>query len=384
MGTYSLTVNIDSTQYPVLKNSGYNLCIAKKVNGVYNVVWSGTTFLQNNFFQWVEDYQVFGQLTFTPGALVRAQTLDQDIQFGQTCVLEADGVMDSATGPIDNSGTFHVINDFGPIHVGVNGSIGGKFLPIYVTPAIVSGEADLSPVVTLMAWFDLELETSVMFVKAISNLIEVKYLETTDHTVSYGGKTVGVWTLDAANGTSIVTPRLGYSSATGIVYEDSLIDPYTFAVAARSYQPESTQTVGSVRPRWVLECKISFTTSAVADASWAYLKQKIIPNLNQLVLPKTAELTFKVKLRWDVATFMPEMMKGETDEEKIKNAFNSELDALAIPPVSRQYTGGDVADIVSEAFALLALGTRIALDRDIYSKTSVVGYDVAKVSYLVL
>lgn len=64
--TFTLNVEIDPLEMPVLKGSQYNLCVAKKVNGVYNVVWSGQQdYLENNEFQWQESYQVLGTNTFT-------------------------------------------------------------------------------------------------------------------------------------------------------------------------------------------------------------------------------------------------------------------------------------------------------------------------------
>lgn len=41
MSTFTLTVNIASADINALKQAGYNLCIAKKVNTTYNTVWRG-------------------------------------------------------------------------------------------------------------------------------------------------------------------------------------------------------------------------------------------------------------------------------------------------------------------------------------------------------
>lgn len=71
MSTYTLNVNIEGSELETLKSSGYKLCFAKKVNGIYTVVWSGSTeYLGTNTFEWVEEYQVFGQNKFKVSALL--------------------------------------------------------------------------------------------------------------------------------------------------------------------------------------------------------------------------------------------------------------------------------------------------------------------------
>lgn len=97
--TYTLNVMLDAAELQDMKESGYSLCIAKKVNNKYNVVWQGTSsvlvkhilfiplnhisrFLENTRFQWTEQYGVFGQAGFTSGALVDTSTNTVPIQFG--------------------------------------------------------------------------------------------------------------------------------------------------------------------------------------------------------------------------------------------------------------------------------------------------------------
>lgn len=41
--TYTLQVDLDTTQVALMKQSGYSLCLAKKVNNTYNVVWQGVS-----------------------------------------------------------------------------------------------------------------------------------------------------------------------------------------------------------------------------------------------------------------------------------------------------------------------------------------------------
>lgn len=66
MATYTLNVEVAVNQLDLLKESGYNLCLARNVNDTYTIVWSGNTkYLYQNVFKWTEEYQVFGQDNFT-------------------------------------------------------------------------------------------------------------------------------------------------------------------------------------------------------------------------------------------------------------------------------------------------------------------------------
>ncbi len=47
MSTYDLNISVNPADIPLLKNAGYRLCIAKRVNGKYDVVWSGGAYVHN-------------------------------------------------------------------------------------------------------------------------------------------------------------------------------------------------------------------------------------------------------------------------------------------------------------------------------------------------
>ncbi|PPQ64860.1 hypothetical protein CVT26_002578 [Gymnopilus dilepis] len=192
--TFNLTVQISDNQLTNLKDLGYNLCIAKKVNQNYTVVWSGNqSYLSNNIFEWEESYQVFGTNTFQNGALVNVATNQVDIAFNQTSILSKEGVMEPATGSIA-PGPFFVDNQLGDIHIGVNALLGGSFLPIYVSPEVVQSINTLQPITTVMAWFALSQNTSTMFFQSETQGIEVVYDGTTTAIISYSGPDgLGTW-----------------------------------------------------------------------------------------------------------------------------------------------------------------------------------------------
>jgi len=370
MGTYTLQVNIDPSIFPTLANAGYKLCIAKKVNNQYTVVWSGTTFLVKNTFQWTEEYQMFCTQKFTAGALVSASTVDQPIQYGQTCTLDKIGQLGPATGTISPTGTFYLVNNYSAINPGVNGNLGGTFSPIFVSPnPVVPGSTNgLSPIIRILAWFDLQLVTSTMFLDSVSNSIETVYQGTTTHTIFYTAQ--GTWSAQNSLGQVAVQPRRSYHPEHGFSYEDSDVDPHALIQGALASDYSGTDRLFPPA-EWLAECKVSFPNPGAADEARAYLKQKIIYNIQQSVSAKTDDATFNVKLRWAPVTFMTESMAGSTDEEKIQNAFNAELGLLSVPPTSSQYLDDQEHRILPKTVALLSSGTHIALDREV--GTAVVG-----------
>ncbi|KAI0824074.1 hypothetical protein BC628DRAFT_477441 [Trametes gibbosa] len=176
MSTFSLTVNVNSSDIAALKAAGYKLCIAKKVNNTYNTVWRGSSFLAHNQFQWTSRYEVFGTNTFAEGALVTASTETPEIKYGQTAIIDKDGSMGNAKGTPDSSGTFTVDNEYAAMNIGVMGYLGGTFSPIFVSPEpLVTGTIGLTPIETVLVWFDATHVTSTIITTSISNTIEVSY-----------------------------------------------------------------------------------------------------------------------------------------------------------------------------------------------------------------
>ena len=289
MTTYTLTVNIHQKVYPILKKS-YSLCIAKKVNNTYNVVWQAESFLLNNVFSWEENYQVYGVEDYTQGVLVVAQTNSENISSGETCTLSRTGIMNPATGAIDHkTSTFHVLNDYGTIRIGVKQAmIDGVMSPIFVSPEVVKSTVDLTPLVSVMVWFDTTLKTGSMFFNTISNTVEVPYNGSTSQTVTYTNKEVWI------HGTNS-QPKKMYSMTEGFSYIDSQLDPHVFDNSIRDLQisdivnTQATTTSGFAVSPPMIECFLQFSTAADANNAWAYLKQKIMYNIEQDVPPKVDE-----------------------------------------------------------------------------------------------
>ncbi|MBK5351384.1 hypothetical protein JFU37_02425 [Pseudomonas sp. TH41] len=175
-----VTIEIAAGDLTLLKKSGYKLCFAKKVGTEdYNVVWqSYDAYLSNNEFSWTPQYQLFASNVFKENVQVKVSTNIVNIGLGQTSTLDEHGLLSSAvTGGPDVSMTF--VNDYAPIHPGINqlstGIDGNQVsTPIYVAvDQVVTGKTVLTPVETILVWFEQNVQTSTMFSTSRSKAIEI-------------------------------------------------------------------------------------------------------------------------------------------------------------------------------------------------------------------
>jgi len=175
----TLRVDLENEIFAQLKKANFNLCICKKVNNTYNVVWSGNNnFLMRNTFQWTERYSVFGSSEFQIGKVVQPSTRLMDIQRGQTSVINWNCDMDPPTGPPMPTGPFTVANKCtsGDRYVGVaqeQGPYDKK--PIYLSTYGGPGVTSLNPVNSVLVFFHPTLQTGMVFQEPIFNAIEIEY-----------------------------------------------------------------------------------------------------------------------------------------------------------------------------------------------------------------
>ncbi|RON50154.1 hypothetical protein [Pseudomonas frederiksbergensis] len=193
----TVSIQIDSADLTTLKQNGYKLCFAKKVGTeAYNVVWqSYVQYLSFNDFSWTPQYQLFGTNQFQANVTVRASTNTINIGLGQQSILDNNGLLGGAvSGGPETSIT--LINNYGSIHPGINqlstGLDGAQVsTPIYVaTNAVVTGQVTLTPVETILVWFEQNVQTSTMFSTSRSNAIEVDLTNVNSASRLYVG---GVW-----------------------------------------------------------------------------------------------------------------------------------------------------------------------------------------------
>ncbi|MGY2340456.1 hypothetical protein ACW9HW_14645 [Pseudomonas sp. SDO5532_S415] len=192
-----VTIEIASADLTLLKQNKYKLCFAKKVGTEdYNVVWqSYDAYLSNNQFSWTPQYQLFASNVFKDNVQVNVSTNIVNIGLGQTSILDSAGLLGSATtgGPSDS---FTFVNNYAPIHPGVNqlstGIDGNQVsTPIYVAiNQVVTGNTVLTPVETILVWFEQNVQTSTMFSTSRSKSIEIDLTFANDAARLYEG---GEW-----------------------------------------------------------------------------------------------------------------------------------------------------------------------------------------------
>lgn len=182
-----------------LKDSKYKLCFAKKIaDQDYNVVWqSSDKYTSTTTFSWVPMYELFGTNTFNDSLTVVADTKHVSIGLGQTSTLDPAGLLqDAVSGGPDISVT--MVNNYGDIHPGLTqiASLGGGkkvSQPFYVAPLpIKQGSVALTPVDSVLIWFEQNIQTSTMFSTARSNTQELDMTTKNEVSVRYEG---GKWSI---------------------------------------------------------------------------------------------------------------------------------------------------------------------------------------------
>lgn len=89
-------------------------------------------------------------------------------------------------------GTFHVINDYGPICLAVNCKIGDAFQTIFVSPNQAgAGTANFMPINKVKVWFEQSITTGTMIYDVKSDNIEVDFTERIEARVGYVGSEPG-------------------------------------------------------------------------------------------------------------------------------------------------------------------------------------------------
>ncbi|KAJ7690172.1 hypothetical protein B0H14DRAFT_3532408 [Mycena olivaceomarginata] len=276
---FHLNVNVAPDQVEILKmgaamlallhslssrlQGGYQLCISKKVNNDYCVVWQVLS-KPISFLGWVEQYQVFASNTFKTGGLVQASSAPVE--------LPSHGTMQPATGPV-TGGSFTVDNEYQPVNFGVSQEVNGKFLPIYVDKTLtVIGTETLTPITAVLAFFSKELTTSSMYTTATSSSIEVTYMGTTTNTISYvddGSTGNGIWVAGTpSSGFSAVVPR-SWTPGKGFTSLHLALDAFAIAKLVNKFTETQKGSAGAafmisedkaqpaVNPPWIAQIRIT-------------------------------------------------------------------------------------------------------------------------------
>ena len=169
--TRTIQIDVDEDMLPVLKKSGYVLCIATRVEeGTYNVIWHASSgFMNTNHFSWTHDYDLFAtNVPFAPKSVVRPSTTPVSIRPGEQAVLAESGVLGSAVAGGPATG-ITLVNRSGTISPGLQQTATGldgttSTSVTWVAPnPIVRGTATLTPVDKVLIWFEQGATTGAMF-----------------------------------------------------------------------------------------------------------------------------------------------------------------------------------------------------------------------------
>lgn len=193
-----VTIEIDVGDLGTLKAGSYSLCIAKKVEGGYGVVWDASRqFIHTNRISWKSEFELFGAHRFVDGIGVTPGTNRQPVRLGEQCVLDANGRLGRAS-PGGPATEITLVNQYGPIHAGLSqllDGIGGgqRMLPIHVAPrASAMGQVGLTPTDSVLVWFEQNISTATMFSKPRPKAVEIDLSRTNAATLLYRN---GTWSV---------------------------------------------------------------------------------------------------------------------------------------------------------------------------------------------
>lgn len=156
-----LTISISIRDLQILKDSGYNLCLAvRPADTSFDVIWQATSsYGPVNYIKIDETFQLFCSNQFIPGKEVRNTTDKVAISRGQRCTLNKYLLLE-ASSDAGRSGYLSLKNDYGSIYVGycmggVNFEGVEVMNPAYLTSNLcVPGICELNPLLEVMIWFE--------------------------------------------------------------------------------------------------------------------------------------------------------------------------------------------------------------------------------------
>jgi hypothetical protein len=202
MASETIIVQIDQDQLVAQKNNQYSLYLAKKVNGVFTVIWqsmgpvatvNAPSYQYNNVFNIaLPSYQVNytnvpivqGSVTFTSSGKPVVMNV------GQTVSLDANGTF----GTPANTGTAGalIVNNAlaGNPHEILSDASGNPIF-VNVNSGMDIGAATLTPIEEYQVWFDNYQETGTIIAHNVSNPGLITFAGTDSMTISYNK--AGLW-----------------------------------------------------------------------------------------------------------------------------------------------------------------------------------------------
>lgn len=166
MTFFSLRVNINPCEIPSLINSGYGLCVARKVGNDYTIVWKAIRKVcMTNVFHFSSDFQVFGQHSCRSGSPVSC-TDSVPVCGGQKVLLESHGKFQSASGNMNKNAPILVSNQHVLTYLGMTcyDYESSSYLPMFVQkqPTFYGFSVCLLPTQTVKVWFQRDVSSSTI------------------------------------------------------------------------------------------------------------------------------------------------------------------------------------------------------------------------------
>lgn len=166
MTLFSLHININPCEIPGLINSGYRLCVARKVGNDYTIVWKAIrNICMTNVFHFSSDFEVFGQRSCRSGSHVSCAE-SVPTAGGQKIVLGSHGKFRSEYGSISNKGLTLVSNQHVLTYFGMScyDYQSKSKLPMFLQkhPTCYGFSACLFPTKVLKVWFQREVSSGTI------------------------------------------------------------------------------------------------------------------------------------------------------------------------------------------------------------------------------
>jgi len=179
-GAKSVTIQVGLNDLRWLEANGYNICVAKKIAGYeYDVVWQSFIPLPQTVFSWDSEYQIFVISYFMENAMVILDAAHTaDVGLGEEITLDSALKFSVPTKGGPETG-ITLINQFGSTFPGISQVITGfdgkrVSKPAFVVPTPApSGETVLTPVDSVLVWFQSDVQVGSMFKGPRPNAVEI-------------------------------------------------------------------------------------------------------------------------------------------------------------------------------------------------------------------
>ena len=203
MAAEKITIYIDPAQIKAQKQNNYSLYLAKKVNGVFTVIWQSkgpvatvnnpSYEYKNEFDITIPNYNVnFGNVAVVDGAVTfTSGGKNTSVEVGQTVNLDVNGLF-SVPKNDGKPGIITIHNSLAANPHEILSDASGNVLFVNVASGMDIGDADLTPIDTYQIWFDSYQDTGTIIAHNVSTPATVVFDGgTIEKTISYSAS--GQW-----------------------------------------------------------------------------------------------------------------------------------------------------------------------------------------------